>query len=225
MIKASPKPVEEILEYIAPFERILIAGCGGCTSVCLAGGQKEVNILKSEINSARPKAKPVKKIYTHTVERQCNLSFLAELDEIAGSVDCMLSMACGAGIQLLAERYRKTPVFPAVNTLAIGIDRDIGLYEESCRACGECVLAYTAGICPVTQCSKGLFNGPCGGTQGDKCEVSPDLPCAWHEIYKRLKEQNRLDDILKIRKPMAWQNQVKRRIVQKGYEARYNREE
>ncbi len=221
MIKAKLKPLDEILGYIEPYEKILILGCGGCVSVCLAGGQKEVRLLQSELASKLDQKKEVKQISGYTVERQCNQQYMKELDEIAQNVDCMLSMACGAGIQLLAERHHKHPVFPAVNTVAIGVDLDVGIYEERCRACGECVLAYTAGICPVTRCAKGLFNGPCGGTSGDRCEVSPDVMCAWHEIYVRLKAQNRLEDILKFQPPMEWKNQVKRTIVQAGYAHRY----
>jgi hypothetical protein len=128
-------------------------------------------------------------------------------------------MACGAGVQLLAERYAHVPVFPAVNTIAIGIDRDIGIYEERCRSCGECVLSYTAGICPVTRCAKGLFNGPCGGTKITSCEVDDDTPCAWIEIYNRLKTQNRLEDILKVKPPMEWQNTTRRMVVQDPWRA------
>ncbi|MFO7840133.1 MAG: methylenetetrahydrofolate reductase C-terminal domain-containing protein [Desulfosalsimonadaceae bacterium] len=224
MIKAKPKPLEEILGYIKPYKNVLIVGCGGCVSVCLAGGQKETNILKAETEHALEGEDPHKQIRCHTVERQCNEAFLEELDDFSKKADCMLSMACGAGVQMLAERYPQTPVFPAVNTVSIGVDRDIGLYEERCRACGECVLAYTAGICPVTRCAKGLFNGPCGGTQGDRCEISPEIPCAWHQIYERLKAQNRLEDIIKIRQPMQWKDQIQRTIVQKGYEKRYFQE-
>ena len=225
MIKAKPKPLDEILEYIQPYKNILIAGCGGCVSVCLAGGQKEVNILKTELEFALQEARANKQITGFTVERQCNEAYLGAIDQFADEADCMLSMACGAGAQLLAERFPHIPVFPAVNTIAIGVDRDIGLYEERCRACGECVLAYTAGICPVTRCAKGLFNGPCGGTQGESCEISPEVPCAWLEIFERLKAQNRLEDILKIREPMQWRNQIQRKFVQKGYENRYLRED
>ena len=42
---------------------------------------------------------------------------------------------------------------------------------------------------PVTRCSKGLQNGPCGGTTADgKCEVNPEMDCAWLLIYNKLKE-------------------------------------
>jgi ferredoxin len=225
MIKAKPKPLEEITGCIAHYRNILIAGCGGCVSVCLAGGEKEVHILAAEIEFfLRNAGAPARTIRGFTTERQCNKAYLGDLDALAERSDCMISIACGAGAQLLAERYPKTPVFPGVNTVAIGVDRDIGLYEENCRACGDCVLTYTGGICPVTRCAKGLFNGPCGGTQGESCEVSPEIPCAWLAIFERLKAQNRLEDILKFREPMQWRNQVQRTVVQKGYENRYKRE-
>lgn len=53
-----------------------------------------------------------------------------------------------------------------------------------CRACGQCVLAQTGLICPMS-CPKGLRNGPCGGTLGDRCEVYPDRACVWMRIYDR----------------------------------------
>ena len=228
MVKGKRKPLEEIKSIISTFENILIVGCGGCVSVCLVGGQKETQILKADLTMLYKQEKIKKRIKTYTIERQCNVQFLAELDEIVEEYDCLLSMACGAGVQYLADRCPQKPVFPAINTAAIGVDKEIGIYEEKCRACGECVLAYTGGICPVTRCAKGLFNGPCGGTfNKGMCEVSAcddvdwGIPCAWYQIYERLKAQNRLDDILKIQAPTKWQNQIQRMIVQEPYKSRY----
>ncbi|NOY70344.1 MAG: hypothetical protein GXP53_12820 [Deltaproteobacteria bacterium] len=218
MVKGKRKPVEEIYSVISKYSKILIVGCGGCVSVCLAGGQKEVFELIEDLKASGGSAKQMD---SYTVERQCNMTFLAELDDMADAYDCIVSMACGAGVQYLAERFANIPVFPAINTIAIGVDREIGVYEEKCRACGQCVLSYTGGICPVTKCAKGLFNGPCGGTNSGMCEINNQTPCAWHDIYTRLKDQGRLDDILKIQAPMQWQNQVQRTIVQDAYAERY----
>ncbi|MBW1759265.1 MAG: methylenetetrahydrofolate reductase C-terminal domain-containing protein [Deltaproteobacteria bacterium] len=225
MVKAERKPLEEIKDSIKRYKRILTVGCGGCVSVCLVGGQKEVNLLNAELNVSFKADNSPKQIDGYTVERQCNAQYLEELDYMVDNYDCILSMACGAGVQHLAERFPGKPVFPGVNTVAIGIDKDIGMYEERCRACGECVLAYTAGICPVTRCAKGLFNGPCGGTNSGKCEVSDDIPCAWYEIYNRLEKQGRLEDIMNIRPPMQWQNTTLRTIIQEPYKERYAKEE
>jgi ferredoxin len=214
LVKGKRKPLEEIKRTVSKYPRLLIVGCGGCVSVCLVGGQKEVEILAADLKAGLRQVKEMKKIAGYTVERQCNPQMLAELDDMIGAYDAILSMACGAGVQYLAERFPETPVFPAINTAAIGIDRQLGVYEERCRACGECVLSYTGGICPVTNCAKGLFNGPCGGTNDGACEIGAEIPCAWYEIYNRLKAQNRLEDIVELQAPMQWRNQVRRTIVQ-----------
>jgi len=221
VVKGTRKPLEEIKGYLAKYNKILILGCGGCASICLAGGQKEVNILKIELELSFKEDNARKKIDGFTIERQCNVQFFKEIEDMIPDYDCILSMACGAGVQLVAEQFKSTPVFPALNTVSIGIDRDIGMYEEKCRACGECVLAYTGGICPVTRCAKGLFNGPCGGTNSGKCEISDDISCAWNDIFNILKKQNRLDDILKIHEPMQWKNQIQRTTIQEPYMERY----
>ena len=221
MIKATRKPLDQILDLIQGCSRILTIGCGGCVSVCLAGGQPEVNRLANELNLTLGLERAEFRIDGTTVERQCNARYLEQLEESVSRYDCLLSMACGAGVQMLAERFPAIPVYPAINTVAIGIDRDIGVYEERCRACGECVLGYTGGICPVTRCAKSLFNGPCGGTSHGRCEISSDIPCAWHKIYSRLSEQGRVADILMIRPAMEWQSQIQRTVVQDLYAERY----
>ncbi|MBT3311449.1 MAG: hypothetical protein HN931_09885 [Desulfobacterales bacterium] len=223
MVKGKVKPLEEITESIKKYKKVLNIGCGGCVSVCLAGGQREVIALNEELNLFFKNRNIDILIEGYTVERPCNNQYLIELDEIIPSYDCLISMACGAGVQHIAERYPDKPVFPALDTIAIGIDRDVGLYEERCRACGECVIGYTGGVCPVTRCAKGLYNGPCGGVLKDKCEVNADNYCAWVMIYNRLKEQDRIEDIINVRPATDWRNQVQRTIVQKKYEHRYNK--
>jgi hypothetical protein len=70
-------------------------------------------------------------------------------------------------------------------------------------------------------CAKSLFNGPCGGPQGESCEVSKDTPCAWVAIYKRLKGQGRLGNLRQIYAPRDWRDQVQGRIILEPYKARY----
>ena len=217
MIKAHKKPIDEIKDFIKSYNRILNVGCGGCVSVCLAGGQREVKLLNDELKISLEEDQIALRIDGYTVERACNEQYLQELDSMVQDYDCLISMACAAGVQHIAERFPLKPVFPAVDTMAIGVDLDVGIYQERCRACGACVIGYTGGICPVTRCAKGLFNGPCGGTNEGKCEVSNEIPCAWYDIYNRLKEQGRLNDIMKIKDPMQWQNQTLRTVVQERY--------
>jgi ferredoxin len=218
MIVAERKPFEEIKSMVTGYRKVLTVGCGTCVAVCLAGGSKEVETLNAELKLAFGKNST--QFDSETLERQCDMEFLAELDSRIDAYDALISMACGAGIQFLAERFPGKPVFPAVNTSFIGVNLDVGWYEEKCRACGNCVLGITGGICPVTMCAKSLFNGPCGGTNRGSCEIHSEQPCAWYRIYERLAAQNRLDQIIELSPPNDWSNQKPRKLIQPGYEER-----
>ena len=221
MIVAERKPFEEIKNMVSGYNRILTVGCATCVAVCLAGGEKEVGILNNELKLARKvEGRPVE-LGAVTLQRQCDREFLAELDDVGQDYDAMISMACGAGIQFLSERFPETPVLPAVDTTFIGVNQDVGIYEEKCRACGSCVLGMTGGICPVTMCAKGLFNGPCGGTNQGSCEINQDQPCAWYLIHERLAKQGRLEQILEICPTNDWRNQTPRTVIQPGYKEKH----
>lgn len=222
MVKATRKPLEQVFDVVKGYRRVLVVGCGGCTSVCLAGGQRECAALADELATGARTAKAGQQYESFTVERQCNPEFLLDVQQEAENTDCMISMACGAGAGLLADAFPSVPVFPGLDTMFVGVDRDVGYYEERCRSCGTCMLGDTGGICPVTRCSKGLLNGPCGGTREDgTCELADGIRCAWHDIHDRLKAQGRFSQLLIVRPPMEWVDRGPRVLVQKGYEGRY----
>jgi ferredoxin len=195
MIIAERKPFAEIKAAVAPFEKILIVGCGTCVAVCLAGGEKEVGLLASQMKLAMRAEGRSLGIGEITVERQCDLEFIQPLRDIIADHDAIISTACGAGVQFLASLYPMKPIYPALNTTFIGVNEAVGFYTERCRACHHCYLGVTGGICPVTMCPKGLLNGPCGGNIQGKCEVNPDRACAWCEIYAKLEQEGRLGQI------------------------------
>jgi hypothetical protein len=186
MITAERKPLEEILEYIKPFKRILLLGCNECVTVCAAGGRKEVGLLASGLQMARLKSGSSIEIREHTLERQCDPEYVEELVPFIDSADAVLSMACGCGVQQLATRFKDKPVFPAVNTKFMGGSERQGVWNERCKGCGDCLLGLTGGICPIAKCAKQLMNGPCGGSAGGKCEIGDDVECAWQLIWDRL---------------------------------------
>ncbi|MFC1669723.1 methylenetetrahydrofolate reductase C-terminal domain-containing protein [Spirochaetota bacterium] len=221
MVIAKIKPLEEIYEMIKDKKKILNVGCAGCTALCLAGGQREVDALNVQIKKLSKENGQDIQVDGYTVERQCEMEFIEELDPMERDYDVIISMACGAGVQFVAEKFTEKPVFPTLNTSFVGVNKDIGWYEEKCRSCGDCQLAYTGGICPVTRCAKSIFNGPCGGTQDGKCEVSKDILCAWNSIYERLKDQDRLDNISKMKPIMKWVNQIQGTYVKDEYKDRY----
>ncbi len=193
MVIGEGKPINDILSMIADRKKILVLGCRGCVTVCSAGGQKEVEILSSTIRLARGKEGVPIEIREETIERQCDTEYLDQIRSYVNEYEAVLSLACGAGVQFLAEMYKKIPVYPAINTNFIGVTERQGIWAERCQACGNCVLDKTGGICPITRCSKSLLNGPCGGSDNGKCEINPEIACGWQLIYDRLKELDILD--------------------------------
>ncbi len=194
MIVADKKPVEEIIDMIQGYERVLIAGCNECVTVCEAGGKKEVGILASALRMFFLNEGKEVKIDEVTLERQCDTEYLEELRDGMDRYDAVVSIACGVGVQFMAEMYHSTPVYPGVNTCFLGATEKRGLWTERCQACGSCVLASTGSICPVARCAKRLLNGPCGGSTSGKCEISKDTDCAWQLIVDRLKALGRMDE-------------------------------
>lgn len=187
MITAERKPMEELIGYVKPYQRILLVGCNECVTVCAAGGRKEVGLLSSALQVAFMKTGKVLEVKELTLERQCDPEYVEELVSQIDGVDAVLSMACGCGVQEIAKRFKDKPVFPAVNTSFMGASERQGVWVERCQGCGDCVLGITGGVCPIARCSKRLLNGPCGGSTNGKCEINPEIDCAWHLIWEKMK--------------------------------------
>ncbi len=194
MIVAEQKPLSEIKYLISPYKQILVLGCGTCMTVCGAGGEREVSFLSQALQLEQSmNSVSWQGFQEYTVKRQCSNEFLDVISDIVTTIDCILSVGCGAGVQTLARRFPDMPVLPGVNTSLLGMEQQPGIWDECCVACGECRLGDTAGICAYTRCAKGILNGPCAGNKNGKCEVNHDIDCAWVMIYKRLDRLGQLD--------------------------------
>jgi ferredoxin len=199
MITAERKPLEEIIEFVKPYRRILLVGCNECVTVCAAGGRKEVGLLSSALQLKFMKEGQTLDIKEMTLERQCDPEYVEELAPFIDQADAVLSMACGCGVQEVARRFKNLPVYPALNTKFMGASERQGVWAERCQGCGDCLLGLTGGICPIARCSKRLLNGPCGGSTNGKCEISPEVDCVWQLIWDRLKAlgmEDRYEDIM-----------------------------
>jgi ferredoxin len=205
MIVAERKPIAEIVANLRQTQRVLIVGCNTCVAVCLAGGEKEVAVLSAALRLALREANPGLVITPRCVERQCEEEFNVPLAEEIAAHEVVLSMACGVGVQTLAEQFPETIVYPALNTTFMGRPLERGVWSERCAGCGNCVLDRFGGICPITRCAKNLLNGPCGGSEKGKCEVDPqNIDCAWQLIYDRLTRLGQLDRLVEVEPPKDW---------------------
>ncbi|MCG8401834.1 MAG: methylenetetrahydrofolate reductase C-terminal domain-containing protein [Firmicutes bacterium] len=204
MIIAQQKPVKDIAAMISDCNKVLFVGCAGCVTVCLSGGEKETEILASSLRIMRRLEQNPLETVTFCATRQCDPEYVASLDNLVQGVDAVVSLACGVGVQYLAERFKDTWVVPALDTNFIGGSTVHGIWEEICGLCGDCVLHKTGGICPIIRCSKSILNGPCGGSQFGKCEISKDVDCAWQLIYDRMQALGKLEKLNEYQPPKDW---------------------
>lgn len=179
---------------IKDYKKILIAGCDGC---CQPPRSINEATVLGQLLELKFKTKGKNLTWRSiTVLRQCD-------DKIAASTirpflddhEAILSLACGLGVVMLNKVADKILTYPAQNSQFGGAQNNgENSFIQYCETCGNCMLGMTGGVCPIAGCAKHLSNGPCGGTVNGLCEVGGyKNPCAWIEIYKRLKRFNRLD--------------------------------
>jgi hypothetical protein len=202
MLISEQKPLEEILSYLEGEKSIFIVGCRGCAEGWNSGGEKQVGEMKATLRE-KGKAIPGSVVIDMLCDKALTaLKLRAHKQEIAAA-DSILVLTDGAGVQTVAEVVGKV-VHPGCNTLSAGGAHAEWKEAERCLECGDCVLEYTGGLCPIARCSKLLLNGPCGGSQDGKCEVDPSIPCVWQQIIDHLTKLGRLDKLDKLVTPKNW---------------------
>lgn len=195
------KPWEEILQYLDKHKKLYLIGCGTCATMCHTGGKTEVLEMKDKLEEAG-KTVTGWMVIPSACDELTREALIENAEEI-GAADGILVLSCSFGVQTVTQ-YANKPTYPALNTLFIGKEEAPGHFVEVCAQCGSCVLAQTAGICPLVRCAKSLLNGPCGGSVEGKCEVDPDIPCAWQTIYDRLAALGQLDKLEEIQPVQDW---------------------
>ena len=182
MIITQKKPIEELLALLGDVKKVAVVGCGSCATACQTGGEKEIEEMKAFLQ-----VHGIDVVAT-AIPGECCHKLLVKKETKAfrdSGAEAVVCMACGDGVQTVADNVL-LPVYPANNTMFLGQVERIGMFNEYCRMCGDCILGSTGGICPITHCAKSLVNGPCGGQKNGKCEVNPENDCAWIKIYNRL---------------------------------------
>lgn len=210
MIITENKPWEEVKAALEDYKvkNVVIISCGVCAAKVGTGGTEGAAKMKSQLVESGYNVAATAVVDEPCDERMTKQAFRKIKEEIT-NCDAVVSLACGLGTQamntVMREKYPKKVALTALNTVFMGETERFGIYKEGCRACGECILNETGGVCPITHCAKSMLNGPCGGSVDGKCEVGDyTQPCGWIEIYEALKSINRLDLFLKVREPRNW---------------------
>jgi len=190
MIYSEQKPFDEIIAYFEKAPSVFVLGCNGCAQSSGSGGPVQVAEMKKKLTEAGKNVTGTKVIDFLCEKALVKSGLRGRIDEVAAA-DSILVLTCGLGIQAVAASVSKV-CHPGCNTINLGGSRGEWEGKERCKECGQCLLDYTGGICPLTACTKSLISGACGGANRGKCEVSPDRDCGWELIYDRLKAKNQL---------------------------------
>ena len=221
MIGQTQKPIEEVLEYLEGKEKVVLVGCGGCATVFHTGGETEVKEMAKTLTETGKQvlAAIAPPFGEFTCYAPWSKSRLSQYRKQIKESEAILMLTCGDGLQVVRELILEEefdlvkPIYPATNPIG-HMGGGPALFKEKCQQCGECELGKFAGICPLTQCAKGLLNGPCGGSKNGKCEVDPERDCAWIKIYERLKALGELEKMRKIVEPKDWSKMNRPRQIE-----------
>ncbi|MGB9715170.1 MAG: methylenetetrahydrofolate reductase C-terminal domain-containing protein [Thermodesulfovibrionales bacterium] len=203
MIVTKKRDFNKLMENIKNHKKVFLLGCSECAALCGTGGEPELKEMKETLEAVGKEVTGLIAVKSGCQVLGTKLELKPFKDVIRNS-DCIIVMSCGAGTQTAAELFEDKSVYPANDTMFLGNMTRFQVFDERCSLCGECILDMTGGICPVTRCAKGLLNGPCGGSQGGKCEISPDMPCAWQLIIERLSKTGDIHRLEEIIPPKNW---------------------
>lgn len=202
MILSRQKPWEEVVGYLDGENGVFLLGCNGCAQASGTGGPEQVAEMKGRLKEIG-KQVTGDSVIDFLCEKALVKSRLANNIEQIKAADSILVMTCGVGVQAVAASVNRV-CHPACNTISLGGSRGEWSGSERCMECGDCLLEYTGGICPLTACTKGLISGQCGGASQGKCELDPEKDCGWELIYQRLKQKDQLDMLKRFTTPKSW---------------------
>ena len=201
MLVIQLKPEEELLAKISG-KRLFIFECLGCRELYFPKEEvaKFVDGLKEEITG--------RAILDYLCNREFVKAYVEEYSKEIEGAELVLVFSCGVGTQVVSALLESKLVYTGCDTLYLNGFQGLSARDFNCDQCGQCYLNYTAGICPITNCPKGLLNGPCGGAKNGKCEVDPEADCAWVLIYKRLEKLGKLDTLTRILAPRDYSKNI-----------------
>ncbi len=202
MIVTKQKDLESIFSLIHK-DPVFIVGCSLCATLCKTGGEDEVKKMVSVLkdNNIKVTGWVVLDPACHLLNDKRILKNYADNLKMAKKV---LVLACGNGVQTVAEIIDDAEIIPGLDTLFLGEIKSVDSFEKRCNLCGECIQYLFDGLCPISRCPKNMLNGPCGGSTNGKCEVSKDLDCVWEIIIDKLDKEKKLFLLKRIVEPKNW---------------------
>lgn len=180
------KSEKEIAHTLAGAERVAVFSCNVCANLNGTGGKKGLRQMKRMLKQWGKTivvARTVNICCSEEIMRQAVRIYLRPVQQ---KCDALVVLACAGGVKCAFLCEPGMPVVAALDSTGSGVvatSRSVGAVGI-CTTCDHCVLTYTGGICPVSQCPAKKQYGPCKKAPEEQgpCVIDPEQDCVWRVI-------------------------------------------
>jgi len=188
MLKTVWKSKDEIEYSLKNAKRISIISCDACAKGCGTGGTVGIEVLQGLLREWGKEVVFTDVLYGCCVEDLMRLILAKDPRAISRS-DALVIVSCASGVKSAILCDPGVPVLAVLDSVgcAVFTQKDDIVARSICRGCGQCVVTYTGGICPLAECPGRTKYKPCKKSpeNGTQCAVNPLQDCVWKEIAKR----------------------------------------
>lgn len=188
MLLSSWKSREELEFMLNGMRQVAVFSCSFCANLNGTGGPEALGRMKELLKDLGIKAVVVKTVNICCSEEIMKQAVRIHLSRVRGKCDGLVMMSCAGGVKNAFLCDPGMPVIAALDSMGSGVitRKKDPVADSHCMACGHCVIAYTGGICPVSECPARKKYGPCFKSHdSETCAVDATKPCIWREIEKR----------------------------------------
>lgn len=188
MNKSDWKSAEEIEFTLQDFQKITIFSCGVCANLSGTGGHRGMKFLRKLLQGWGKEVVAAECITACCAEEIMRQAVRIHGKHISES-DVLVVISCAAGVKSAFLCHPGLPVVAvtdSVGSVPVSRKRD-PVARSMCTNCGHCVITYTGGICPLSECPSHRKYEPCAQhVPGDvRCAVDPPRECIWRYIEEK----------------------------------------
>ena len=188
MLLSSWKSENEIQWSLGNKQRIAVFACNFCANLNDTGGKRGLGQIKRLLKNWGKDIVVAKTVNGCCSEEVMQQSQRLYIEPVKESCDALLMLSCASGVKCAYLCKPGIPVVAALDSIGSGVvsttmkSVDVGI----CSTCGHCVLTWTHGICPITECPAKKKYGPCKNSpkEGNTCVIETDQECIWKKIEK-----------------------------------------
>jgi len=209
MIKAVYKTHDELAYTLRDLKKVALIACTACAYVNNVGGPEGVAYVKSVLESYGKDVVFSKAVLSCCWEALMRGEIENRIKPIAKDIDALVVVSCMGGVKAANLCHPGVPVIAACDSLGSNpqlprgdtrTDPAVKTATTICRD-GHCVLTYTAGICPVSECPRQTRYGPCDDAPDNdgssRCTSDPERECVWVTIAEEVAKRG--DDLSRLR--------------------------